>query len=790
MYDVRQFRSVLYAVLCLGLTGFALAARAPGLWVVSMAALWGHALLRRRGSMRPLPTWAAAGIALAFLVGTVRTFLRDPGNQLLAAGEFLAALQLVKLYQEGSYGGVKARGEGRGDGRGENRNYAWLLVLSFLLMVSAMISTASLAFGVLLLAYLLLSLYACQLFHLKVEAEAARAAMTLPKDVPHPAILRQDERYLSSSMRRLTVLISAAGLGCAVVVFVFFPRGPGAGLLGQLNFKPQAALTGFSESVSFESVARIQQSQQRVAYVGLSRGGKPVGAAAGFYWRGLTLDAYSGDGSEVMGPDDAPHTVPPWQWTRSQQEATEARSGGAGERVSLARASESMLEQTVRLEPTGIGVLFAAPGACAVTFSRDARFRFAPSDETLGLMDAVNVPVEYTVWSRGDVGYSPSQDGDPMKPRKRSTSKIDARVREFARRPEVSGVTVEGRPMWSARGAGGARTAVADPLDARIAENIERYLKANYSYTLDLTDTTRRSGEDPLVQFLYETRRGHCEYFAGAMALMCQSLGLEARMVTGFKVSGDSYNALTGQWTVRESDAHAWVEVLVGPGEHWETYDPTSGREAASAGGRGWGASVRRVMDYLEYTWADSVVAYDRDRRDNLLQNVEKGLTAAAAQTSKGVSGWGDWLPDVSDWGVSPKLVVGTIIVMVLIAVGAVARFAWERWMMRRRAARIGLDALPGGDRIRLARQLGFYDDLLRMLEARGYRREKHLTPVEFARTLTHLPTEAYDAVRRLTRIYYRIRYGQAKLSPAYQQRVGRSLARLEPALGTRTQGS
>lgn len=785
MYDVRQFRLVLYVLLGLGLTGFSVAARTPGLWVMSMGAIWAHAFLKRRGALGAVPSWAAALLACVFLLFTLRTFVRDPGNQLLAAGQFLAALQLIKLYQEGG-----SRG---GDMRGENRNYAWLLVLSFLLMVAAMISTASLLFGVLLLVYLFLSLYTCQLFHLKIEAEAARAAMTLPKDVPHPAILRQDERYLTSSMRRLTGLIALAGLTCATVVFVCFPRGPGAGILGQLNFKPQQALTGFSEEVSFESVARIQQSQQRVAYMNVTQGGKPLTGATTVYWRGLTLDTYSGDGtaspSSGGGDDGAqPRASAKWLWTRSPQLPPPGpRTAQPGERNQLADADEPQLVQEVTLEPTGVGVLFAAPGAASITFSRETRFRFAPNDETLSLLEPTNLPVTYTVTSRGEPGFamSPGDDAKPPAHPSRTYSKIDPKVRDFARRPEVSGVAPDGKPLWTKRG----RTSGASPVDAEIAANIEAYLKQNFYYTLDLTGTRRNPNDDPLVQFLYETRRGHCEYFAGAMALMCQSLGMEARMVTGFKLAGDSYNALAGRWVVRESDAHAWVEVYTGPDEKWRQFDPTTGREAQAQQATGLWSRLRKISDYLEYTWADSVVAYDRDRRDNLLQNMEKGLTNAATQTSRGVSGWGDMLPDPSSWGVSPKLVGGTIIVIILVGVGAVMRFAWERWMMRRRAARIGLEALPGSDQIRLARQLGFYDDLLRMLEQRGYRREKHLTPMEFASSLTHLPSEVYDSVRRLTRIYYRIRYGRAALPPPYQQRVGRTLARLEPALGPKLQG-
>src|SRR4029078_13290968 len=85
---------------------------------------------------------------------------------------------------------------------------------------------------------------------------------------------------------------------------------------------------------------------------------------------------------------------------------------------------------------------------------------------------------------------------------------------------------------------------------------------------------------DPVVAFLYDLKRGHCEYFAGAMTLMCQSLGLQARLVVGFKC--DEYNGMTHSYVVRQSHAHAWVEVLNDKFE-WVSFDPTTGRELTAA---------------------------------------------------------------------------------------------------------------------------------------------------------------------------------------------------------------
>ena len=97
-----------------------------------------------------------------------------------------------------------------------------------------------------------------------------------------------------------------------------------------------------------------------------------------------------------------------------------------------------------------------------------------------------------------------------------------------------------------------------------------------------------------------------------------------------------------------------------------------------------------------------------------------------------------------------------------------------------RRAMRMGLDGLPRPDQMRLAQQLGFYEDMLRLLERQGIRRERNQTPLEFSRSLSFLPSEVYDAVRRLTRIFYRVRFGRAQVRGSQQRRLALVVARLE----------
>ncbi len=101
---------------------------------------------------------------------------------------------------------------------------------------------------------------------------------------------------------------------------------------------------------------------------------------------------------------------------------------------------------------------------------------------------------------------------------------------------------------------------------------VTNYLQHNYTYTLALPPVP--SGRDPVDWFLLDVKTGYCEQFATAETLMLRSLGIPARLATGY-ATGD-YDPVLNQAVVRERDAHAWVEVWFGS-HGWVPVDPTPG---------------------------------------------------------------------------------------------------------------------------------------------------------------------------------------------------------------------
>ena len=166
------------------------------------------------------------------------------------------------------------------------------------------------------------------------------------------------------------------------------------------------------------------------------------------------------------------------------------------------------------------------------------------------------------------------------------------------------------------------------PNDATIIARAMDYLRSQpYFYTL----TPPALGSQPVDEFLFETREGFCEHDASATTVLMRAAGLPARVVMGYQ--GGELNGFGGYYIVRQSHAHSWVEVLTADG--WRTYDPTSSREDNRAEAGVW-QSIKHFFDFIEFKYANSVIAYDNDHRDNLIANGDMETGTLSSWTSSG----------------------------------------------------------------------------------------------------------------------------------------------------------
>jgi transglutaminase-like putative cysteine protease len=260
--------------------------------------------------------------------------------------------------------------------------------------------------------------------------------------------------------------------------------------------------------------------------------------------RGLVFDTYTGTGWEIGDHTVTEHKarIPPVELLRGHDE------------VYGYRLRDRRLVQTFYIERHQPNVLFAVPRAERVYLPHG--WAYVDRYSAVRLPFVLEPGMIYTVVSRP----------------------LDAPVETLrAARGDYPSFITE-RYLQLPPGLPGRVRALAQEVSAGAATQYERvvainrYLWTRYRY--DLTIGPQRRPGDAVDYFLFEEPRGYCEQFASAMVVLLRSIGVPARLVTGY--TPGTYQPLTGLLEVRNLDAHAWVEVLF-PGLGWVEFEPTPG---------------------------------------------------------------------------------------------------------------------------------------------------------------------------------------------------------------------
>jgi protein-glutamine gamma-glutamyltransferase len=281
------------------------------------------------------------------------------------------------------------------------------------------------------------------------------------------------------------------------------------------------------------------------------------------------------------------------------------------------------------------------------------------------------------------------------------------------------------------------------------ATAIETYLRTHYAYTLQLASA---KPADPIADFLFVRRRGHCEYFSSAMAIMLRTVGIPSRVVNGF--AGGEFNDITSQYVIRASDAHSWVEAYI-PGNGWLAFDPTPGGSAQSHSE--W-SRLMLYMDAMSSFWREWIVNYDLAHQLRLTQDATHGSRAVVGQAQS----WGRreyqtmlaWARRVQDrvgassvkWAI--RAVVAIALVLLIISLPRLL-LLWQK---------IRLARSP-----RQAPQLAasiWYERMLRQTAKLGWTKSPAQTPDEFASVITDQTIQ--HRVSDFTEHYERARFGNS----------------------------
>ncbi|MCS7045987.1 MAG: DUF3488 and transglutaminase-like domain-containing protein [Gemmataceae bacterium] len=292
--------------------------------------------------------------------------------------------------------------------------------------------------------------------------------------------------------------------------------------------------------------------------------------------------------------------------------------------------------------------------------------------------------------------------------------------------------------------------------EAEVAEALCRYLTASgeYRYSLDL----RRDDAslDPTADFLINVKEGHCERFAGGLALMLRAVGIRSRVVKGY-LAADSDDA--GQSIVRRSQAHSWVEALI-PGEapgqwRWLELDPTPSAVVTESMLTSWWRWLSDSLDLAAF-WRHYIVDYEAERQADF-------------------------------WTELAQALLGRRGVVILAAAALVGAVLWRgrRWV-RRLTIGLGHPWRPW----RQSSAAALFATLVHLLEQHGGpSRRAAETPREYAEAAAALlarqgPTRSLSGLPlRLAAAYYRARFGGRPPTAAEAAELAAALAGLRERL-------
>ncbi len=515
-----------------------------------------------------------------------------------------------------------------------------------------------------------------------------------------PAQIKPENRLRDPLRRSARLLIE--GVPLALILFVVFPR-----LSAPLWGLPTDFMTrtGLSESMKPGSISELSRSDAvafRVDFDGR------VPPAPQRYWRGPVFTHFDGD-----------------EWTPSPSRIP-ARP---------MRARGSSISYQVTMEPTYKRSLFALDFPAANPSRLDESGPEGPMDLAVVTPDqqliaqrAVTQPLRYSVLSTMNTSY-------PV---------LGGQAGDLERTESLQLPPGSKRTHALAESLRAAHPKDAEYIDAVLAW----YRSQPFYYTL----SPPKLETDPTDRFLFETRRGFCEHYAGSFVMLLRAAGIPARVVTGYQAGEVNPNG--GYLIVRQSDAHAWAEAIVDG--RWVRYDPTAtvapSRIELGLGGAlpqedrvpffarqyGFLKRMQLAWDAVNYDWRRHVVDFNAEQQETLWRRLR--------------------LDTLSPWQV-------VVCVSLLTAIWAGSLLLWFRLRHRQRNDRVVL----------------IWNGLCKRLARAGLPRAPYEGPLAYVgRAATRWPAFA-AAFAVIGESYAELRYGRA--ATGAEPIAERAFARLRHAV-------
>ncbi len=660
----------------------------PWMTAIIVVGLIGAVFVPERLQVRPRFATLGGAVSLVLLgVQGVRFFLGADVLPLVV--EFAAALQVIRLATR------------RGAAHDQQ-----IILLALVHLVAGTVLGSGLAYGLCFFGFLVVAPGALVLSHLRREVEGnyrqgARDRTGLPVDVPR--ILRS-RRVISKRFLVATCSLSLPIFVFTVLLFVLFPRvGLSLMLLGHSH---STRMIGFSDRVDLGGVGRLRSDPTIALRVQPSNLPANPPLRLPLYLRGTAFDHYDGTA-----------------WSRTRSGRLPVVQQGSYVTLHPYSAPTSATTLHVDLEPISPPVVLVPPGAVAIRLlsrgepllGRTTPIFVSPEDEFKYSGD--DRGLRYDVITKGPAPIPPERLGPADRARYLTLPhQLPARVAALARR-------------W----------VLGTHSDREAAQIIQRHLKTEYRYDLN---SPSGASKNPLDDFLFESKRGHCEFYSTAMAVLLRVVGVPTRNVTGFV--GGTYNRFGHFYAVREGDAHSWVEVYL-HGAGWVMFDPTPAVGAVpETATTGLLALLRDLAEAAAQRWSRYVIGYDLEQQLRLLRWV-------AFHYGSGMTGW-----SAIRHAERSAVLVGCC----LLGCGIVGYW----WFVRRRRRAPG----PPGETLdspNASHIVGLYKSLEAAMAARGVPRFPSTPPLAHAQALLAVEHPIADDVLELTQHYLEVRFAGRALT-------------------------
>lgn len=486
-------------------------------------------------------------------------------------------------------------------------DYSHAYVLSFMMLTIGALLNDSLTYGLCFLAYVILITWSLILAHLRGQIEEAYRIQHADEGEEQVALALRSRQLIQRNFLVTTSLIALLTFAMSSALFFIFPR-IGYGLFSK-NSPVSRMRSGFSNEVNLGTIGTIMQSQELVMRVEFPtqkpKPGKKPKAKLDRYWRGTSYDTFTGVRwkRRFFRPRIMRYLYP----NRFQRKRLRSWQQGRA------------IPQEIYLTRMDIPILFG------IDRMQEIRFRLTTEQKLRRRFPAARLEyfsntwlyklkkkdlrtIRYTAFSVPRIERQPWDEDIPLRRWMRAIytglPKLSPRVRSLAKRMTAGSRNRREKAMM-----------------------VMQVLKTQYKYSL----TRKPFRGNPIENFLFAQKLGHCEFFASAMVILLRSLKVPARLVVGFR--GGRWNDFGKFYAVRQSDAHAWVEVYL-PSEGWVRFDPTPAVSRQQnievrIQQSGIQSTLTAMIEALRHRWYKWIIKYDMEHQLSALRSIRDAFKKA-----------------------------------------------------------------------------------------------------------------------------------------------------------------